>query len=221
METRSSKNSSKSAFNPFIFKAGDVSITITHNDKVIIGKVCSQALVNASAVWEKFLYPPWSKDGDAPAQALDFSKDDSEALLVLFNIAHLKFHTLHTGPLPYKLLYQVAILSDKYQCAGLVRPWLDQWLSEDGFSESTKPGQEGWLFIAWAFGQEKTFENLASMLVRSVEVNKKGECLRDKHPLPEPMPNGIIGKGFFNYHLTLSLYPDIFTKAPKLARTFP
>ncbi len=56
-------------------------------------------------------------------------------------------------------------------------------------------GNEGWLFIAWVFGRETTFEELAKKLVLEIRTNKEGECLlKNGDVIPEPMPNGIIGR---------------------------
>lgn len=39
---------------------------------------------------------------------------------------------------------------------------------------SMEEGNEGWLFIAWAFGQGGVFEELATKLVFEIKTNEKG-----------------------------------------------
>ena len=82
--------------NPFVFNSGDVRILVLHNGERIEGKASSHALCLASLVWRKFLFPPW-KDEDEnvldpkETKHIDFTGDDSAAVLVLLNIAHLRF----------------------------------------------------------------------------------------------------------------------------------
>jgi hypothetical protein len=155
--------------------------------------VSSAALSIASPVWKKFLYPPWSTS-NTPVTQLDFTSDEPIALLLLLNIAHLQFRNIPIM-LDYPTLLEVAILCDQYACVSLVYPWLETWLILDEEKESKEEGKEGWLFIAWVFGRESIFEALAEKLVLEIKVGKDRSCLTKKgKALPEPMPNGIIGK---------------------------
>lgn len=126
----------------------------------------------------------------AMATELHFMDDDGDALLMHLQIAHLKFKTIPTT-LPFKEMLQVAILCDMYNCNDLVQPWILGWLSNEGF-ESRKHGQEGWIFIAWVFGREKVFENLAKRLVMEVGWDNtidKELCIK----LPKLIPEGLVG----------------------------
>jgi len=184
-----------STHNPFAFEAGDIDIRIDYRNERMVGKVCSQALIQASPVWKKFLIPPWAKEtSKVEVKEIGCSEDNGEALLILLNIAHLKF-TAVPRHLSYDVLFQIAILIDEYQCIQLVSPWVDSWMANEK-AESKLPGQEGWLFIAWVFGRENILEGLSKMLVFTAKVNEKGELWRrdENIPIPEPMPNGLIGK---------------------------
>ncbi|KUJ06372.1 uncharacterized protein LY89DRAFT_410943 [Mollisia scopiformis] len=182
--------------NPFVFKTGDTRILITHNKERIEGEVSSHALCLASPVWEKFIFPPWNSNDAAEtsdtAKPIDFSEDDSAALLTLFNIAHLRFHEV-PACLPYKVLLQVAVLCDQYDCVNLVRPWLSetQWL-KDSADEAVKTDQEQWLFIAWVFGLEDVFDQLATHLVQTIQVQGDGESWRSLTPMPPLIMESIL-----------------------------
>jgi len=181
--------------NPFIFEAGDINIRVKYRNENVIGKVCSQALIQASPVWKKFLIPPWANENsNVEVKEINCSEDNGGALLILLNIAHLKF-TAVPRHVAYDVLYQLAILIDEYQCIQLVAPWADSWMFNET-AESRLPGQEGWLFIAWVFGRDHVLEGLSQTLVFTANVNEKGELWRldEKTPIPEPMPNGLIGK---------------------------
>lgn len=68
------------------------------------------------------------------------------------------------------------------------------WLRE-GATESKKPGQEMWLSIAYVFGEQEVFEELATKIVREAEINDKLECLTtSRKVLTVPLPNDIVGK---------------------------
>jgi hypothetical protein len=183
----------------FTFAPGDIRLIVTNSKtkEKIVGTVCSESMVLASPVWKKFLFPPWEQTPSADPKQINCSEDNAEALLVLLNIVHLKFDVV-PKILPYQLLYNLAILIDQYQCLKLVHPWLESWL-QDEESQSMVDGQEGWLFIAWVFGREAIFEQLARKLLKQ-GTNYIGSHLKRakgggfKKIFPEPMPPGILGK---------------------------
>jgi hypothetical protein len=222
-------SSSISPANPFNFDGGDVRISLTSSitKEKMTGLVAAQAMVLASPVWKKFLFPPretiqpnnsnqLTTIGSGKQKEIDFSLDSSDALLVLLNIAHLCFTGVPKTQLPYQMLYDLAILCDQYDCVALVRPWADKWLVYAG-DALKKEGQEGWLFIAWVFGREKAFEDLAQLLVKRSPKSQTGKCLRYTGAfLPEPMPPGTIGmSALFSELLLLSseLTQKVFSRS--------
>ena len=135
-------------------------------------------IVLTEAQWKKFLYPPWnvlpssSEDSEptakrrkivAPVDELDFSEDDGDTLLILLKICHLKFIGISTY-LSILQLAQVALLCDRYDCASLVKPWLELWLSIDLFLDPVVWGDYS-LFIAWVFGKIDIFNAVAPSLL--------------------------------------------------------
>jgi len=178
----------------FEFLGGDVKILLSNPEDPetpTSALACSSCLSIASTVWKKFLYPPWS-DSTSPVAQLDFSSDDLVTITLLLRIAHLQFQNI-PKKLSYERLFQMAIVCDQYSCAGLVAPWLESWLSDEKTS-SKEDGKEGWLFIAWVFGRESIFEQLAKKLLYEVKTNEEGHCLmKNGEVIPEPMPHGILG----------------------------
>ena len=186
---------STSPVNPFNFDGGDVRIVVKGSitKEPVTGLVASQAMSLASPVWKKLIFPPWEPTYSGKQKEIDFSHDSPAALLVLLNIAHIRFSRIANTQLGYQMLYDLAILCDQYDCVELVRPWMDKWLVH-ACTESKQEGQEGWLFIAWVFGREKTFEDLAQLLVKRSPTSPTGQCLRYSGQfLPEPLPPGIVG----------------------------
>lgn len=103
----------------------------------------------------------------------------------------MKFRSVPDN-LDLQQLYQVAILVDQYACVELVQPWLKGWLA--GKKKTQRENKDIWLFIAWVFGLEETFVELARKVVREVQVDEQGNYL-SKHGtiMDEPMPHGLIG----------------------------
>jgi hypothetical protein len=184
--------------NPFVFRTGNVRLKArdSNSREPVIGSVSSDAMVLASHVWKKFLFPPWEGAGGAVSLAekeIDCSEDDPVALLILLNIAHLQFRSI-PATLSYKDLYNVAILCDQYDCAQLVQPWIEKWL-QDERARAMSEGI-GWLFIAWVFGRDAVFRTLAAHVVKEVQTNAEGQCLDTSGNLipSNYLPPGILGK---------------------------
>ena len=186
-----------------ILDSGNLRLLITYSNDCIAVGVSSHAMSLASPVWNKILHPPFSKlpsqeKGSDDSGPIDFSEDNGEALLLLLRIAHLQFNKV-PSTLTFESILDVAILCDKYDCVGLVSPWLSSWLLKEE-TQSMEQGHEEWLFIAWVFGKEKTFEKLATKLVKEVQFNDTGDCLTSTGEiLPSQMPPDIVGK-FCNMH---------------------
>jgi hypothetical protein len=66
--------------------------------------------------------------------------------------------------LRFENLLELAIVCDKYDCAGEVLPWVGTWAE---YWEPLKltSGYEGWLLIAWVFGIEEGFEELSRKVI--------------------------------------------------------
>ena len=180
---------------PFAIDDGDLQLLVTYSGKRVAVGVSSHAMSLASPVWKKILHPPFSKLPSAEAgnddKQFDFSDDDWEALLVLLHIVHLQFSKVPDS-LAFETIVQVAVLCDKYDCVGLVKPWLSLWYEE---THALEPGHELWLFIAWVLGKKEIFQDLATKLVNVVKTNFKGDCLTSTGEiLASQMPIDIIGK---------------------------
>ncbi|CAG8954735.1 hypothetical protein HYFRA_00004659 [Hymenoscyphus fraxineus] len=117
----------------------------------------------------------------APGKSpLEFQEDDSEALLILLKIAHVQFANIPTK-LSYEKLLAVAVLVDLYDCVELIMPWVQSWIADEA-TESMKDGQESWLFIAWVFGREEVFVNLAGALSRKLDSKAEEKFLAGPMP---------------------------------------
>lgn len=179
----------------------------------------------ASPIWAKFVFPPFphlpserkgiSTNGItsevegatepegteilADSEALDFTSDPAEALLVLLKIAHLQFVSIPAA-LSTDELSEVAILCDQYDCAQLVKPWLTGWLANEDTEwkkiEGTESGsKEKCLFIAWVFGREQVLRGVSSNLVRENWTSQATRMSLFKSNCP--LPPGLASESFY------------------------
>ena len=184
---------------PVLLDFGDVRLYVSYSNQSLTWLASSSNLSQVSPVWNKMLNPPFPKpdskeggDGGMQAKSIDFTDDSAEALLILLRIAHCQFSKIPSRLEPRTILH-MAVLCDKYDCVGLVKPWLNMWLVDE-WGQYDKPGNERWLFIAWVFGREQVFEASARKLQREMTVDDCEEGLMSTgESFPKLMPPDIIG----------------------------
>ncbi|KAL1633724.1 hypothetical protein SLS58_010945 [Diplodia intermedia] len=128
--------------------------------------VQSRVLALACDAWKSMFVPdsPFkaaAKTEDGMAEML--LEDNPQALALLLRIAHLRFDEVPRR-LSLEELYNMVILTDKYLATRLVKPWAGLWIGH--LKGSAKDCNRGWwLWIAWEYGEEALFEELATALI--------------------------------------------------------
>ena len=153
--------------------------------------VSSNPMCLASPVWRAMLNPK-SHFREAERQEVEFPDDNLDALLIVLRVAHLKFRDLPKS-LSFDGLVNLAVVSDKYDTVGIVRPWLPQWLAP-WYKESCSPGYEEWLSIAWTFGDFATFQKVTRHLIESCDIDDAGRLSHLGKPFTVSVVPDIIGK---------------------------
>lgn len=186
---------------PVLLESGDLQIQVNYSNFSLTWSGFSSSLAQVSLVWGKMLNPPFPKltsieggvgDYEKREKQIDLSDDNGEALLILLRIAHCQFSML-PSELDFETILHMAALCDKYDCVGLVQPWLELWLVNEK-KECFEPGHEDWLFIAWVFGRENIFQTLTRKLLREMTIGDNGEGLTATGKrFPGLMPPDIIG----------------------------
>lgn len=119
-------------------------------------RVCSKRLRRASPVFKRMLYGGFAEaqpPEDDKQWLVELPDDDPDALAVFCHVMHGSFEKVpsSTEVIDLELLYQITILSDKYDLLHLLRPWAWQWrvLLVDGYSNwsRTDKKMEKGLFI--------------------------------------------------------------------------
>jgi hypothetical protein len=134
----------------------------------------------------------------AQQREIDCSEDDVDALLILLNIAHLRFGKVPTRQIKAKVFHNLAVLCGQYDCVQLVKPWLALWLRgmpglADRFFRPGSIEDARIVFIFWVFGMDEQFQTWAMDLMRQATM-ENGQCCIFGERFPEPIPPGLIGK---------------------------
>ncbi|KAK4162834.1 hypothetical protein QBC43DRAFT_214490 [Cladorrhinum sp. PSN259] len=124
--------------------------------------------------------------------------DDPIGLIILFQLAHWKFHDL-TDRLTIDELWALARISHKTECTFLVTPYAERWIVNGLHYQMTVNGasnDEGKIMvIAWVFGEARAFAKVLPQVVTNTSLSADGEVLLDRHGNPwaaQPIPSELI-----------------------------
>ncbi|KAI1858039.1 uncharacterized protein JN550_012932 [Neoarthrinium moseri] len=153
-------------------------------------RVCSRTLSRASPAWKRMLYGGFKESSgrrESREWKVDLPADDPASLALLLNIMHGRFDKVPLS-LSEEELYEVSVLSDKYNLAHFLRPWAPGW-AKYAFTalKTQKDGQdadpfESWrvealLWAAWEMGDDAAFRTAARKLALRASVNDEGELV--------------------------------------------
>lgn len=96
------------------------------------------------------------------------------------------------------MLYEIAVLCDKYDIVGairkLVEPWFRKW-KDDEERDTTRDDKE--LYITWVFGHEQMFKILLASIVNYMAVRPSDKVVGDAYcymaRLQKPLPLPVVG----------------------------
>ncbi|KAI1635850.1 hypothetical protein F4809DRAFT_642080 [Biscogniauxia mediterranea] len=168
--------------------------------------VCSKALSRASPVMKKMLYGGFSESknsGNHP-WTIRLPGDNPKALEVILNIIHLRFDQVSSSVTTFDDIYDITVLTDKYDLTRVIRPWVGEWrnITMEGklpqlASQTIERYFEKRLWIALELGNLNDFYNfIAFMSFRSC-INSDGmlehrdlwalNSYKRLHDFPEPL----------------------------------
>jgi hypothetical protein len=130
-------------------------------------RVNRAVISQASPVWHKMLDGAW---GESTKSEIALPDDDPDAMLLVLRVAHVQFQLLRKS-LTNEMMYELAIVCDKYDCVELLQRWLVHWTkqwSESALSANTTV-PAGAPFICWIFGLEKPFSRVMQLLTLSTK----------------------------------------------------
>ena len=134
--------------------------------------VSSSAVRRASLVWDKMLFGPYyeSKPAEGP-WVVTLPEDNPDAMEIFFNIMHSNFERVPESP-ETRDIYEVTILTDKYDMLHLIRPWAQRWMD---IVKSYRPfvGEERVMamYIALELGAKTEFYDIATKVALCARVD--------------------------------------------------
>ncbi|KAI0452903.1 hypothetical protein F5B21DRAFT_481523 [Xylaria acuta] len=163
--------------------------------------VCSRTLARTSSFWNTMLYGEFKESKKfCPENGLEWMvelpDDDPRPMALLLNIVHCHFDVVpsYPGPIGIQDLYEISVLTDKYDMTHTLRPWARGWLHSIMDSLGEMPDvslreqycQER-LWISWELGDKAGFEGIAIvMLLNSSASTEDANSLRCDGVLEPP-----------------------------------
>lgn len=145
-------------------------------------QVSSKCLCLASPVFRAMLAPSSHfQEAEALREAtnspvvIELEGDNYDALVVILNILHLRTRNV-PNTVSVDLLYDIAVVCNKYDVAEALVPWLSMWRT--GFTDLTGgPGYERWLVISWVFQQSVIFADVTRKLILETRLDLDGRLV--------------------------------------------
>lgn len=207
-----------------IYDKGDLHLLIGRrvSGPVFRIQVSRDVLQLASPAWAAMLDPKvaWAESNKGEIELPD---DDANAMLVVLRLAHLKFPPAGFT-LTNRLLYNLAVLCDKYDLVSLVQPFVETWARVRSTSSTSQLAVDipipsppkrkrrevmEQLFIDWTFHRYDEFVEHAHSLILEAANNEKGQIVDSEGEVSyshTPLPRQITGIWLPSNH---SLEPNL------------
>jgi hypothetical protein len=144
-----------------------------------------------------FLSPTLGGWAESGKSTIEFKDDDPKALWLILKIIHFQSRDFPNG-MTFNVLRQLAVLSDKYDIAHVVRLYALAWITvckETNPEFYRKEDEEDWIFIAWVFKKRNVFTKLAKHLCRNARIDASNQLINaNGRVLGEGWPDGLIGE---------------------------
>ncbi|KAI1359304.1 hypothetical protein F5Y08DRAFT_332445 [Xylaria arbuscula] len=140
--------------------------------------VCSRTLARSSSYWNAMLNGEFKESKkfcseSGSERTIKLHEDDPKPMALLLNIVHSRFDQVpsYESIIDIRYLYEISVLTDKYDMTHVLRPWARGWLRSTQHL-STWPGlslREQYcherLWISWELGDTTNFEKIANILL--------------------------------------------------------
>lgn len=197
-------NSNVDVFDPH----GDVFFAVfSHSlDRQRLLRVSSKVLCLASPVFNAMLGPTsYFKEAEALREnqtaLVTLGDDDADALVIVMNAAHSDGQSNPTR-ISFDLLYQIAVLCDKYDIAHVMRSSPLMWANKlTPFAR--RDGYERVLVVAWVFGLNLIFSHITREVINDWKPEKRQLGPQDerRNTNIHIVPDAIVGLYCPHLHL--------------------
>jgi len=183
----------------------DVTIVLSTTPKVASApttvKVSSKCLSLASSVFSTMLRPNSSfLEGSQLKKTghLELTLDDNpEAMLIILKSLHHRNDKIPRY-LDVAVLYEIALIADKYDLYSFLVPWAEVWISPhrtQHFLAGRYVSAELWLYIAWVLRDSVVFESISKQLILETTAAHEELITQEGKTIGEGVPDCIIGMG--------------------------
>ncbi|KAJ4368895.1 hypothetical protein N0V83_005977 [Neocucurbitaria cava] len=142
-------------------------------------------VVALSQTWREIVERRSSRNwlGSITTTPIVLPDDDVDIIRLIMWIVYRQFHKLPEG-LTVDELVRLGKAVGRYNVRHILIPHLSKWLSRYRRPGKCKPGHEEWLYVAFQFGLEKDYMDLADHLVLSCQINEENRLLNERGPIP-------------------------------------
>ncbi|KAI5919548.1 hypothetical protein F4810DRAFT_686660 [Camillea tinctor] len=177
---------------------GDLSLKVWEHGKFgwfqlkvsepIILVVCSRTMSRASPVWKKLLYGGFA-ESKQPCESgkaewlVELPEDNPRAMTTILNIIHSRFKYLPrvSESIGVNDLYELTVLTDKYDLTTILRPWATNWMEamhkiRDSWSSPPFLITDLWrhIWIAWEMGDLEHLKRTAKQMILYLPEDRLG-----------------------------------------------
>ncbi|EJP63393.1 nuclear pore protein [Beauveria bassiana ARSEF 2860] len=140
---------------------GDIEVQVSGDTSRYV--VCSRALARMSPVLRSQTrqdsVPDTQDRCNRRRVILELNGNDDDSLTILFNIAHAHFLAV-PRTLSIKQMYNLSILTSRYQCTSILGPWVESWIAGvEGTVRRDDMAMVLWVF--WELGFSDNFRTMA------------------------------------------------------------
>ncbi|KAI0116083.1 hypothetical protein F4776DRAFT_637792 [Hypoxylon sp. NC0597] len=179
---------------------GELHLTVGILD-IVTFVVCPKTLARSSPFWKTLLYGGFAEsiqpDGASNKEwVVRLPEDDPEAMEIFLNIVHGYFDKIptsldsksSTGTPDHRYLYNLTVLTNKYDLTRILLPWARNWVKEIAKkvpldTKTPDPSVtslvEHLSWIAWELGDKTMFVKTVRYLILHSVTRKKGGLRHD------------------------------------------
>ncbi|KAI9815513.1 MAG: hypothetical protein M1827_002647 [Pycnora praestabilis] len=168
-------NSQNSVTTHSIDPNADVILVLPQASSIFEYLVSSKVLTLVSPIFAALFGPDFQEGQTSPDEKgrrrYTIQEDDPTALELFCNLIHYRQSAIPTKP-ELQLLYDLAVLSDKYDCVRSVGPWAEGWIGQLKDAITDSKGLERLLFVAYTFESDNLFRSISSKMMRTASCSE-------------------------------------------------
>lgn len=177
--------------------------------------VCSRSLARVSKPFKAMLYGNFAESKSRTKDSkwtVELPEDDPQAFITILHIIHSQF-----GMIPEIVtrdqLYQITILTDKYDMTEILRPWARKWLPHVHSTNLTNQGDEVLTWMAWELGDRSLFVRKVQWMLENCSLDGAYKLSSNGKPLEDNVyiaSIDILGMSFFYFPLVaVRIFPSL------------